>query len=198
MPIGIGAGLAISAGIPGGGAVATGVMQSRAAGGAQRSQQQTVSEQIAFQKEQDRLDREERKRFEEEDRKRWDAEQAQAAEDRALEAGRYTSEHDTSEKHYQEGRATDLQHWMDTLMRQDRSFDEDVSRYQSRETRLQPYRQAGTAAVNHLSQIASQAGITLRPVSQSMTAGLPGAPGAPPVVAPPPPPVPMSNLVPVR
>lgn len=152
------------------------IQQNRATGKAAKSQAATVSEQINFAREQDTLNRAEDQRYNDEMRRQWDAEQQQAAEDRLEERKRYGEE--TAE----------------SKLRDRRNYEEDRGRYLARETRLQPYRRAGTAAVGQLSQLASQAGVQLMPVGQGqMTAGLAGAPGAPsPYPRPTPPPTPVA------
>jgi septal ring factor EnvC (AmiA/AmiB activator) len=154
-------------------ALFTGIGQGKANTAASRAaatQSQGLDKQIAWEKEQETRRQEEWNKEQDELRRQFDAEQAQLAEDRA------------------EARARDL-----------RNFEEDRTRYLARETRLQPYRQQGTAAIGRLGDIAAQAGVKLLPVGQGqLTAGLPGAPGSPPYVPPPAPPVPQIQIRPLR
>jgi hypothetical protein len=174
--------LITGAAITGGASVATGVMGNKAQSKAAREQQAAIDKQIAWEREQDEKNRRENRDLNLQKQLQWEAEQAQLAEDRAEERRRDTR--DFSESQFQKNR----------------SFAEEQARYQARETRLQPYRQVGTASVQQLGKLASEAGVQLRPVGQGqMTQGLPGAPGAAPMPLPLPPALPqqtMAGLVP--
>src|SRR5262245_25630765 len=188
MPVGaIIGGSAIMAG----GTVASSLASRSAASNASKQQQTAINAQIAWEKEQDAKNREEYAKSEEERKRQWEAEQQQAAEDRAENLRRYQQDYGESRRRYD-------QDFGESRRISDRNFGEDVRRYEAKETRLQPFRREGTAAVGQLGQLAAQAmqaGIHLRPALNS-TAGLPGGPGTPPyAVATPRPPAPPPGVI---
>lgn len=134
MGLEVGTGLLIGSFLAGtASSVVSAKMQSGASKKATAAGERAASDALEFEKRRDELDREEARRIEEQNQRNWATEQARDEYRYGLERG-------------------------DTLRNEGR----EVTRYNARQTALQPFRDAGNAALDDL---AMRAGLTIRPTA---------------------------------